>query len=169
MSTNPTRIFFATLALVVVHLAWSAEQVPDVVASHFGNSGQVNGTSSRTAFIALNAVVLAMLTVTFGGLGLLMRRLPDSAINIPHKTHWLAPARRERTLAWLSGRLLTLGAGTLFFMAANTHLIVIANRVDPPRLPGLFVPLLVVYLLGVAVWLVGLFRALRVPSTDTGA
>ena len=46
------------------------------------------------------------------------RRLPVSLINLPNKDYWLAPERRDATLAWIGGWSTMFGAATLLLMMA---------------------------------------------------
>ena len=102
-------------------------QLPETIASHFDAGGQANGFMSKFGFIVFEVILLSILLATFLSMGKLLAKMPDSMINLPNKDFWLAPERRERTLAvfgdffaWLSVAL------TAEFIAVN-YLVLNAN------------------------------------------
>ncbi len=49
-------------------------------------------------------------------------------LNLPNKAWWLAPERREETLAWISDWSRWMGAGALALIIGVMHLAGAANR-----------------------------------------
>jgi len=85
---------------------------------------------------------------------MLLPRLKDTRINIPHRDYWLAPARRDATFRYLAAHAYWLGALLVVFIAGIHLLLLDANAAQPPRLAGqLLATLLVLFLAALAVWI----------------
>jgi hypothetical protein len=151
-------VFAATLLLVAAHLTWAHGVLPDPVASHFGAGGVADNWQSRTGFVVTFGATVAFCAVTFLGIGLWLPRMPTSLVNLPNREHWLAPERRDETLAHITAQLLYLGAATNLFLLAMAHLTVQANREveGTPTLSDAFWVIFGAYMLGVGVWTVRL-------------
>ncbi len=120
-------LLLATLLAAGAHIAIYYPRLPVSVASHFDASGRANGWMSRDGFVLMYAGVVALIGVLFAAIALLLRRIPDALINLPHKDHWLDPARREQTLAWLGRWMLWLGVATIAFLIWVMQLTFEAN------------------------------------------
>jgi serine/threonine-protein kinase len=111
------RILWLLAAAAVFQAAWYYPQLPATVASHFDGEGRPNGWMSREGFFTLQAIVLGVQVAVFVAGMRLVRRLPDRWINLPHKDYWLAPERREASLAYLETWGLWMAcAGFAFFL-----------------------------------------------------
>lgn len=126
--------------------------LPDQVASHFGGGGVADGWMSKQGFAAFSIVFpIAMATLLTGIQASisLLGRMPASMVNVPNRWYWLAPERKEETIAFLAGRtsrfMLVTGVATTGLMGAVTLRAMEANLQPEPRLTG-FWPVLVVYL-----------------------
>jgi len=105
-----------TCCVCVAQMTLWYGQLPDPIPSHFDGNGQVDGEMGKTKFYVWIGLVNCMFLVGFPLLGLAMKQIPDSIINLPNKEHWLAPERRDATLdtttqflvatGWISGWLL---------------------------------------------------------------
>jgi hypothetical protein len=100
-----------TLAALAQLLFWGP-QLPDRVASHFDLNDHVNGWMDRTPFLVITALLPVLMAGLFLGLSLLIARIPDALINLPHKDYWLAPSRRAESLAHTASCLLAIGCAT---------------------------------------------------------
>jgi len=166
------------LALFAQALYWGP-QLPERMASHFDLQNRVNGWMSRNGFLALTVGVEALMTVMFLALPLLLERIPDALINLPHKEYWLAPPRRAESLAQMSSGLLAIGCATLSLLFVIFHGIFALNAdmarqaagqaagrasgsdAAAPDLSLPFLPLMGIYLAavgGVTVWMLRRFR-----------
>src|SRR5687768_10431534 len=79
----------------------SASQLPARVATHFDFQGHPNGWMSRSGhltFMWILGTILPLLPVV---ILYLTRSLPPGLINVPNRDYWLAPERRQETLAYL--------------------------------------------------------------------
>jgi uncharacterized membrane protein len=74
--------------------------LPDRLATHFDAGGRANGWSNQAGFIRTVVILIAIATAIFlasGPLG----HVPEWLINLPNKSYWLAPARRDDTFAFM--------------------------------------------------------------------
>ncbi|MBI3564223.1 MAG: DUF1648 domain-containing protein [Elusimicrobia bacterium] len=99
--------FLANLALA--GFAWTV--LPARVASHFDLAGNPNAWAPKGVFVAIQAGVVLLLGLAIALNGRLLR-MSGARLNLPHKEHWLAPERREETLAWLDAYMAWFGAAT---------------------------------------------------------
>jgi uncharacterized membrane protein len=162
----PLTLLVAVALAAVGRALLVAPTLPERVASHFALDGAADGWTSRTSLFVLGAVLLAFLVALFAGLPALVRVLPTSLINLPHREQWLAPQHREATLESLSARMAWMGVATLAFFAALFEGIYAANRApESARLPGTTWILVTAYLVFTGLWVLGLWlRFRRVPS-----
>jgi uncharacterized membrane protein len=166
MKRNLTSLLVLALlaAGYVALVALSSSLLPERVAIHFGANGRANNWTGRSQTIVLFET-LAVVPVFFVGLSLLMRVLPTATINLPQRDYWLAPERRSQTVDWISGQIAWLGCINALLMAGIYWLTIVANNLNPPRLPmGLFVPLLAAFLLATGIWIFCFFRHFAKPQ-----
>jgi hypothetical protein len=123
----PYGLLLAGWAAFVAYVWITSGQLPARVATHFGAGGEPNGWETHSGYLhftlffgaAVPAFVLAVFHL--GRLG------GGALLNIPHREYWLAPERREETLASLD-RVGVRFAGLLVaFFAVLHHFILAAN------------------------------------------
>lgn len=135
-------------ALSAAWLAWQwlvdIPPLPDPMVSRFGFDGQPHGRMGKTAYSLTMGLIAAWTLLVFCALGLL-RHLPDRLINVPSRHHWLAPERREATLARIVNDVRWLLALTLAFLAAVGKLVIMANLANPPHMSTAILWLLAAY------------------------
>ena len=144
-----------------------APQLPERVAIHFGALGRANGWTGRDQ-AAMFFEALTVVPVIFLVLATAMHVLPAGLFNLPHRDYWLAPERREETVATVSRQLIWMACLMTLFLAGIFWLTVIANRLAPPRLPmDWFVLLLIAFLGSTAVWTILLIaRFSKIPRQE---
>jgi uncharacterized membrane protein len=165
MFSRPASIIvFALLCVALAGiLSFYLPMLPDRVATHFDGGGSPNGWSSRTDIIASAAALVAITAAIFLVAGLLLR-LPDSLINIPNKSYWLAPGRRDQALAFMRDWLRWFVALTLALLVLTIGMGLQANLATPAKLAGSWWWALAGYVL-IAVAMVGaLVRRFRAPT-----
>lgn len=118
----------------VLLVSYHWQRLPDRVASHFNGSGAVDGWMSRDANFFLSAGLLIGLTAMFYFLGIMMKRLPQKWINLPHKDYWFAAERQQETRLHLAGWSWTFGALLNLFLIFIFHQVFQANMSDPVAL-----------------------------------
>ena len=122
MKNLASALFLLLLVASAAHMAIYYPQLPDTLASHFGLSGDPDGWTSKQSFVTIYAVVVAVIGVMFFGLAFFLPKFPESMINVPYREYWLAPERRDESLAAMTEILLWLGNLTLIFIIAVMHL-----------------------------------------------
>ncbi|MBK1702405.1 DUF1648 domain-containing protein [Thiococcus pfennigii] len=153
--------FLANLALALISFAI----LPERVAIHFAWGGAADGWASRLDATRLTLALDTLLFLTFWFAPALLRRTPARWVNLPNRTYWLSPERREATIARLGQRLWTFGTALFLFLLAAGLLTLEANRADPVRLDEpLFLAALAAFLAYTLYWTLTLVRDLRLPK-----
>jgi len=139
-------------------------QLPPVVASHFDAAGQPNGWQSKEMFFGIYGGVSTLMTLGFYALPVLLRRLPVSLISMPNRDYWLAPDRRQESLAALAVYLHWFGNAIIGLLVATFQLAIQAN-LRQQNLPAESMwTLLAAFLLFTVTWLVRLYRRFAKPG-----
>ncbi len=158
--------FWGTILIAIGQALYYTPKLPERVASHFNAGGVADGWQTPSSYLVFDLLITGIMALTFGAMPWLMRRLPESLINVPHRDYWLAPERREATLSRLSSGLLWLGALTMVFLIVVSQLVIAANLgPPPPSLGGSFWLLLTVYLVIMAVATIAHMRQFSRPSS----
>jgi len=151
------RAAFLAFAAVAAVFVWlSSIGMPETVASHFGAAGAANGYMPRSVYAAImigfvTGLPVIMVLMTSRAVG-----RPDARINLPHRDYWLAPQRREATIARLRRGVQFFGVVLIVFLCYVHWLVVRANLTQPARLPQpWFTGGLVVFAVVVLGWLWG--------------
>lgn len=160
------RRLFPLLLLASALFIWhSSGALPERVASHFDGPGNANGFMPRDSYrwfmlafgVGVPAVLTWIIAAVYGS---------GARINIPHREWWLAPERREETVAWLVQHTHWFGCGLVVFLAYVHWLVVQANQLQPPHLAApRIITALVAFGLGLALWVSAMLRKfLRRPG-----
>jgi uncharacterized membrane protein len=163
----------AALLVVVVtavtHVAHYLPRLPERVATHFNGAGAANGWMTRQGFAQFDAAMGGFVLLVIVGVAFLIRVLPASLINIPHRDHWLAPERRRQTADKIFAHMLWLACIVVAFLMGINHLTFLANmsRGGPVHLPGAaFVGLLVAFLAAMGGWVAALYFMFPRPAAE---
>jgi len=160
-----TRVFL--LGLVLVSLVEAARQwnsAPSRVASHFDAAGRPNAWSSRDELFIMQVGVTLLIAALFIGIPALLKSTPASLINLPNKSYWLAPERREETMDRLASSLEVFACATVLLLIVVFELTSLASR-GGSLATNYFLPALVAYLVFTAGWTVALIRTFaNVPN-----
>jgi len=156
-------VFLLQLILSLIFLLF----LPDRVAIHFGAGGLADGWGSKWTGFCLGLGVQVSLFCVFYFMDRIMFWFPVRWVNLPNRTYWLAPERREETREKLSAFMLPFGiAFFLFFMAMNA-LTFHANLSDPVRLDmRFFWACFILFLAYTVYWCVRLCLEWRIPDQD---
>lgn len=158
--------FWGTILIAIGQAFYYTPKLPERVASHFGARGVADGWQTPSSFLTFNLLLIGLMALTFGAMPLLIRRLPATLINVPHRDYWLAPERREETRRRLGDGLFWLGALTMVFLIGVLQLVIAANLGPPPPvLGGSFWPLLGGYLVIVTAASVAYVRQFSRPGS----
>ncbi len=165
-------LVLAALVFVITHFVWLGD-LPQRLATHFDGAGKPNGWMTRRDHGLL---------MLFTGLGLplfilcliwLMKFLPSSLLNVPRHDYWRAPDNYPRACAIMQNWAQWLATGELIWMTLLNRQIVLANHLQPPRLPAAetwcqtagFLIMIVASILG----LIRRFRQTDLPSAEDSA
>jgi hypothetical protein len=159
-----TLALLVLTGLMVLHLERSLPGLPERLATHFGAGGVPNGWTDHDGLRGFTAFLWLCMVGSFWGLGLVLPKLDPAYINLPNREHWLAPERREASMARIRAWMEAFGAVTLLGMIGLNELVFTANRLPEPRLDegALFLGM-ALYLGGLVAWCVGLVRAFPKP------
>ena len=136
--------------------------LPQKIATHFNFAGKPDGfmtLQNHQSFIILSTICFPLFMVFM--VGVLPAWFP-SLVNISHRDYWFAAERKTQTLDYLFSMACKLGVLMVFFFVGLIVIIVLANNSNPvlmPKLPFFIVMLL--FLLGVLLWVVMLFLKFR--------
>jgi hypothetical protein len=98
------------------------------------------------------------------GVARVSSRPPASLINLPNKSYWLAPERREETMDRLASSFEVFACATVLLLIVVFELTSLATR-GGNLATNYFLPVLVSYLVFTAGWTVALIRTFaNVPS-----
>ncbi len=127
--------FFPLMIASAAYIVGTNGQLPSHVAMHFGSGGQVSGSVGREAYLLLSVGFATLfplfLVASIAGLPLLTSR----NVRLPNRDYWLAPPRRDETLAVMGAFGGFLGCVMTVFAAAMHYVILEAHRSVPPQLP----------------------------------
>ncbi len=119
---NISRIIFVIALLLCIGQAfYYYPLLPNRVASHFGASGLADAWSDKETFIKIYFFVVVFIGILFSILGLVIRKLPDSMINLPNKDYWLSLGHRQETIDFLARQFLWFGSATLLLLLDVFH------------------------------------------------
>ncbi len=163
---KPVHVWTAIVLLHAAQTMYYYPRLPAVVAQHFGGAGQPNGWAPREFFFIFSWILLLGLSAIFMFSQRLLRRIPTSMINLPHREHWLAPERKDESLRFLQEAMQWMGVLTVAFIVLVLHLAIRANLNAEHRLDnGMFVTLLAGFLISTVVWMIRLYRRFPNPSS----
>ena len=152
--TQFARLLFIVLLVVgAILIGATTDQLPVRIASHFGVGGVPNGWMNRNFYLQFMLAFASLLPIVLVlSMGVLPRYWPN-VINVPNRTYWLDPVRREGTLNYLAAHACWLGSLVVVFITAIHFLLIEANATQPPRLPfSLFIVVLATFLIAMGLW-----------------
>ena len=154
---------FVVIVVGAATFVWQTGQgLPDLVASHFGASGVANGFMPRSIYLRFMVAFVIGLPALLVFVTWHMLGRPNARINLPNRDYWLAPERREQTIAFIRAGLVWFGAMLVAFLCYAHWLVLLANRTQPALLDEpRFIHALLSFFVAVVIWLmilVGRFR-----------
>ncbi len=156
---RPWLVQVLVLALAAAQMAFYYARLPDRVPSDFDLRGVAAGWMSRAGFLATYIAVAAIIVVACHLLPRWIGKLPSAGLHMANRTTWLAPERRQRTLAAIERQLGWIGVCTQAFVVVVMQLVMNAALSGGERVS---MPILWTVLV---LYLVAIFRlALRLVS-----
>jgi len=159
-------VLFPMIALCAAAFVWiTSLRMPPLVASHFEASGGPNGFMPRNVYVffMLGFVIglpVLMVYITWFRMG-----RPGIGINLPNREHWMAPVRRDETIAYLRETVMQFGILLLTFLTYSHWLVVRANLAHPIQLDqNWFIGGVAFFLVAMIIWLKRLLVHFRKPD-----
>jgi hypothetical protein len=139
--------------------------LPDLVAIHFNISGEPDGWASKWINALLFCGMFLFLNVLYGGLPVLLKKIPVSLINIPNREYWFAPERKDASLVIVSTFLSELAFFTNFFIAGIELILFYANRTGKPAPSIVLFTLIGAMFAFIILWIVHFIKAFKLPKS----
>jgi len=137
---------------------------PERVATHFNGLGKADGWMHRDAATLMMVGFQTLMPLIFMGIAYSIFLFPASLINIPNRDFWLAPERRDESLAFVARTTALFSLAISLFFSGMNHLTFRANQeAGDLSLVGFWV-LLVSFLAFTASWVAVLLFRFRVPK-----
>ena len=154
--------FLGLVAFAALFVWFSSRGLPNVVASHFGASGQANGFMPREVYVWFMLAIVVLVPLVLAVLPMRMFSNSKARINLPNRDYWMAPERRAETIEILSRQAVRFSTMLMAFLCYVHWLVIQANQTVPPTLSSQwFVSGLVVFLVGTLFWVVTLIGRFR--------
>ena len=163
-SRLPQLVFVLLAAAAIAQFLHYYPQLPATLASHFDNRGIPNGFQSKPVFfVFFLGAFLSAVVVAFGVPGII-GALRSEQINLPNKGYWLAPGRREASLAFLGAQLAWFGCAILCVIISAFYFSIQANLHPQTGFASRsFLIVLGAFFLFLTSWLARLFRRFARP------
>jgi uncharacterized membrane protein len=119
---NTSRIIYVIVILLCILQAfYYYPRLPNRVASHFGASGLADSWSDKETFMKIYISIVVLIGILFSIISNVIRKLPDSMINLPNKDYWLSLGHRRNTIDFLARQFLWFGSATLLLILDVFH------------------------------------------------
>jgi uncharacterized membrane protein len=159
----PISFVIGLIALAIVRSISMWDELPANMASHFGPQGRPDGWQSRVAFFATFGVVGFGTALLLLAIPTLLRHIPPSLINVPHRSYWLVPARIDEALRKLARYLDWFSVALTLLLAAVLELVLQVNVHRTGLAESVMFGLLIAFFAFTITWLVWLYRGFRPP------
>jgi Protein of unknown function (DUF1648) len=158
-------IFPAIAVGAAVFVAVTCRSMPPLVASHFGSGGVPDGFMPRNVYVLFMLGFVIAMPVLMVYLTWFRMGRPGMSINLPHREHWMAPVRRDATIAYLRERVMQFGILLLSFLSYGHWLVIRANASRPVMLEqAWFLGGIAVFLVATLIWVQRLLGHFRKPE-----
>jgi len=160
-----SSVWFLLLVAAGAAFVWmTSQQLPPLVASHFGRGGIANGFILHKHYVVFTVLICVVLPLAIVFPISFALNNPKAVINLPNRDYWLTPERRAETVAFIRTQMMRFGTGLLIFLCYVHWLVVKANQQTPPRLGGAaFVSAVAVFFGFVVVWIAIHYTRFRKP------
>lgn len=158
---RPVQLYLLLIGFHLGQLLWYAPRLPAVVPSHFDAAGVADGWMAKGSFLAFLAGVTVLYFGVFLAAVTLVRKAPESLINLPHKDYWMAPERAAATRRTVVRELFKMAAATQALHIVMTQLTVEVALGRRPGLGAIWWLALAAYLAILLWWIVALYRRFR--------
>ncbi|MBK7140639.1 MAG: DUF1648 domain-containing protein [bacterium] len=106
--TTPKLFWLFSLAVLLIQGVLAYPQLPDQMVTHMSLEGEPDGFGSKSGFYLSFGLAVLLINIMPPLLSILLKKLPESLINLPNKEYWFADATRKakshRPDGWYVGR-----------------------------------------------------------------
>ena len=158
-AAGPLVTLICLIVFAAVFVIYTTSYLPDSVATHFSGDNHADGWMSRNGYLLfVLAFSIGVPTLLSLGISTLPRKFPQWT-NVPNRDYWLAPLRRDESVQFLSAHGKRLGCLIVMLMLGMHYTVLLANSMQPPRLPvSTFSAVLFGFVLSLIWWIVRLYR-----------
>jgi len=158
-----SRVILAFLLFGLIgQLLYYYPNLPEKMVSHFNGQGEPDGWMLKQNFFILELVILLILITEFMLRPLIIAKIPDSLINLPNKTYWLAGERREETFSVIGEYFEWFSVGLFGLFIAVNETVFRANLAGQPLRNSVWI-ILGIFLLFVVIWFIKFILRFRKP------
>jgi uncharacterized membrane protein len=158
---NKQNILIVLAMIYLAQIAYFYPRLPEKVASHFNHLGEADGWMSKMEFTVFQVILLGFILATTSLIPAFFNKLPDSLINIPNKSYWLASERRKESILKLAGVTDNLRAALLLLFLSINYFTFQANITGGNLSNGTWL-VLSVFLIYTIYWTIGLRKTFRI-------
>lgn len=159
-------IFGLVSLLLLVEFIYFYPLLPQKMASHFSFSNHPSNWIPKSSFVILFVWMYLLITIFVIGFAVLLPRIPDNFINIPNREFLLQPARKDKTLSYISNYLVSIGSLTILLFVVIDYFIFRANIDKSHKLPPVFFPVVILYTLIIVLMSIAMYRKLKNAPID---
>ena len=162
--------FWLAWAAAVAFLVVTTLSMPTMVGGKFNIAGEMNRLMPRAVYLSFQLVMFVTGPVLMLWLPPWMAKRGSAYLRLPNKDYWLAPENRAKTAAMLIKQGKELTIALLAFSSFKHWMVVQAHQQATPVLDtrALLVGT-VVFVVGVAFWVVAKYFQWQPPSLDSDA
>jgi len=160
---KPKMLLLISVLFSIFYVAYLYPQLPSKVASHFSSYGYADAYSSKLNASIFQIGIIVILSSSFFLLSKYLYKIPDSLINLPYKSYWLAPKRRTGSLKIISDELLKIIAITNLLLISIFQLVASANINGTFKLSSISWLFLIVYLAVITLKVIKMYRYFSNP------
>jgi apolipoprotein N-acyltransferase len=168
MRTSRSLVRSLAASLAAAAFIWlTSGALPSVVASHFDGAGHPNGFMPRSSYVVLLVLTVFAVPLLLSIAPLIASGTAGERLNLPNKSYWLHPDRRDSTLDYIARHARWFAYGVTVFLCYVHWLVVRANAVQPALLSSpAMIAGLVAFLIALLAWLAVLYVHFRTPSAS---
>lgn len=158
-------VFIFLLGIGFAQAVYYYPIMPEVMASHFGGSGEADATMYRSNFFLMHTVIALGVSGVFSVLPWLFEKYRVTKFNMPNMEYWSKPENLDEFYTFFRGSMMWFGVGQLILLIGIIQLVFEANLTPNPVLNNkIAVGLLIAFLIFVVVWLIAFFIRARGKS-----
>lgn len=91
-------VFVSSVVIALILPLYYYSSLPETIPSHFNFSGKADSWMGKNNFILFNYSLVFFIISIFIGINILIKKTPNSLINLPNKDYWFTPERKEESL-----------------------------------------------------------------------